>query len=78
MTLAYNILIQAGFPQRIPGFIARAVYVRFVVDKEALGQVSLRLRRMSPACIILRLLHIPSCACVRINCPISDRCSADI
>jgi hypothetical protein len=38
-----------------------AVFVGFVIDKVALGQVFLRVLRFSPASIIPPLLHIHSC-----------------
>jgi hypothetical protein len=60
------------------GFATRAVHVGFVVDKVALGQVSLGVLRLSPVSIIPPLLHIHSCIILRLgNGPISGRNSTE-
>jgi hypothetical protein len=46
-----------GISLRRPGFYARSVLVRFVVDKVALGQVFLQILRFSPVSIIPPILH---------------------
>jgi hypothetical protein len=48
----------AGLSPRRPGFTPGSVHVGFVVDKETLGQVILRVLQFSPANIIPSLLHI--------------------
>ena len=47
----------AGLSQRRPGFDPESVHVGFVVDKVALGQVSLRVLRFSPVSFIPSVLH---------------------
>jgi hypothetical protein len=47
----------AGRSPRRPGFDAESVYVRFVVDKVALGQVFPRVLRFSPVSFIPLVLH---------------------
>jgi hypothetical protein len=50
--------IAQAVSRRWPGFAPRSVHVRLVVDKAALGQVSLRVLLFSPVSIIPPLLHI--------------------
>jgi hypothetical protein len=47
----------AGLSPRRPGFDPGSVLVGFVVDKVALGQVSLRVLRFSPVNFIPSVLH---------------------
>lgn len=47
----------AGLSPRRLGFSPRSVNVEFVLNKVALGQVSLRVFRLSSGCIITSLLH---------------------
>jgi hypothetical protein len=49
---------QTGFPQRGPGFEPRSVYVGFVVNKVALGQVFSEYFRFPCQLSFHRLLHI--------------------
>jgi hypothetical protein len=42
----------AGLSPRSPGFVTGSIHVGFVVEKVALGQVSLRVLRFSPVNII--------------------------
>jgi hypothetical protein len=49
--------LAAGLPQRRPGFDPGSVYVGFVVDKVALGQVFPRVLRFSPVNIIPPVLR---------------------
>jgi hypothetical protein len=60
------------------GFSPRAVHVEFVMDKVALGQVSLRVLRFFPVSIIPPLLHIHSCINWEMdNGPVSDCISTE-
>jgi hypothetical protein len=45
-------LLLAGLSPQRPGFAPKTVHARFAVDKVALGQVSLRVLRLSPVNII--------------------------
>jgi hypothetical protein len=47
----------AGLAPRRPGFKPGSVHVGFMVDKVALGQVSLRVLLFSPVSVISRWLH---------------------
>ena len=47
----------AVLPPRRPGFDPSPVRVRFVVGKEALGQVFIQVLRFSPVSIIPSMLH---------------------
>ena len=47
----------AGLPPLRLGFDLRSVHVRFVVDKVTLGQVFLRILRLTPVIIIPPVLH---------------------
>lgn len=46
-----------GISRRIRRFNPRPIYVGFLVKKVALGQISLRVRRLFPATIIPSILH---------------------
>ena len=48
----------AGLVPWRPGFDHRPVRVGFVVNKVALGQVSVKVLRFSPVSVILPMLHI--------------------
>jgi hypothetical protein len=55
----YNVVMQlvAGISPQRPGFDPKWVYVTFVVDKVALGQVFLQALWFSPVNIIPSMLH---------------------
>jgi hypothetical protein len=54
-------VLVAGLSPRRPEIGPRTVDVGFVVDRVALVQVFLRVRRISPVIITSSLLHIHSC-----------------
>jgi hypothetical protein len=49
--------LAAGLPPRRPGFDPVSIYVGFVVDKVALGQVFRRVLRFSPVNFIPPVIH---------------------
>jgi hypothetical protein len=57
----------AGLPPRRRGFDPRPVYMGFVVNKVALGQVFLRVLHLSPVSIIPPMLHSSSFICLLLS-----------